>query len=53
MHKKKAKPPVPFGIKEGRFQTKQPVTKIAPGDYFDSMQGNWNKRTFNILFAEI
>jgi len=42
-----------FNVKEQRFNYKTEKTP-GPGDYSDTKVGNnWNKKTFNILFAEL
>ncbi|CAD8183151.1 unnamed protein product [Paramecium pentaurelia] len=54
LFKKRKKDQPPFLIKEERFALSVPK-KIQPGpsDYADGTFPNWNKRTFNLLFAEI
>ncbi|EAR84117.1 sperm-tail PG-rich repeat protein (macronuclear) [Tetrahymena thermophila SB210] len=53
LYKKKPKQVAPFGSKQKRFIASKQNSKVAPGQYYDQLQQSWNKRTFNILFAEI
>ncbi|CAD8068925.1 unnamed protein product [Paramecium primaurelia] len=54
LFKKKKKDPPPFMCKQERFSKSVPKDNIpGPMDYADGMYPNWNKRTFNIIFAEI
>ena len=53
-YKNKKKYVAPFNSKARRFEYKTNKVNLAPGpgNYHDN--GNtWNKRTYNILFAEI
>ncbi|CAD8098563.1 unnamed protein product [Paramecium sonneborni] len=54
LYKKKKKDQPPFLIKKERFvQSDQKNVQPGPSDYADGTFPNWNKRTFNIIFADI
>jgi hypothetical protein len=41
-------------MKEDRFSKSVPKSNLpGPAEYADGMYPNWNRRTFNIIFAEI
>jgi hypothetical protein len=51
---KKAKQSAPFLSTDKRFKYKGKERSPAPGEHQDlNHLSSWNKRTFNILFAEI
>lgn len=53
-YKAKPKQDVRFGAKAERFNYKAQVkNNPGPGKYHDPNFNPWNKRTYNILFAEI
>lgn len=43
----------PFMVKQERFQFNPKVKEPGPGQYYDTSINPWNKRTYNIQFAEI
>lgn len=56
LYQKHLKKKVPFNSNQNRFSYKEierQADKPGPGSYNDQLGEQWNKRTYNILFADI
>lgn len=51
--KQKGQIKAPFNAKSDRFRYVPKAKEPGPGQYYDTSINPWNKRTYNIQFAEI